>query len=192
MTSKKMQISLSETELTILKKLIGRTFEFIGGESLPDFLISDVIVLATDELAIKVSGDIFESEIEGYPENYSKVDITELTDSQVRTLRASGETYLEGAGLVVQDVSLVTRTTSEFKNGLQTWSIESLRAIVLNLGSTNLIVCRLGDHDEVLAASFVKNFSFSSLPAVSNYLEEDLETKYEFIETSISLLENNG
>ena len=192
MNSKKLKISPSETELALLRKLIGNTFEFIGGYSLPDFLTSDVIVIATDEIAIKVSGDIFEAEIEGYPENYSKVKITQLTDAQVRILRASGEIYPRGSGLVVQDVSLVIRTTSEFKNGIQTWSIESLRAIVLNLGSTNLIVSRLGDHDEVLAASFVKNFSFSSLPSVSNYLEEDLETKYEFTETSFSLFENNG
>jgi hypothetical protein len=179
---------LSEGELDLLKSLVSRKFAFIGGKSLPDFLISDVIVLATDEIAIKVSGDIFEAEIEGYPENYSKVNITELTDAQVRSLRSSGEIYPRGTGLVVQDVSLVTRTTSEFKKGTKTWSIESLRAIVLHLGSTHLIVRRLGDHDEVLAASFEEIFSVATLPNVSNYLEEDLETRYEFTEIARSIL----
>lgn len=192
MTSKFMQIKLSNTQVGVLKSAIGSTLEFVGGDSLPDFLISDVIVLGTSNLAIKLSGDIFESQIEGYPENYSKFNVSELSASQELRLRTAGNVYFQAPGQIIRGISFVTRTTSELKHGKQTWSIESLRSLVFDLGGSFLTVSRLGDHDEALRAAFSTKFSIADLPTVSSYLEEDLETKYQIHDSVCSIFDIDG
>lgn len=192
MTSKFMQIKLSNTEVEILKSSIGSTLEFVGGDSLPDFLISDVIVVGTSNLAIKLSGDIFEAQIEGYSENYAKFKVINLSASQEKRLRAAGDVYFQDPGQVIRGISFVTRTTSELKHGKPTWTIESLRSLVFDLGGSFLTVSRLGEHDEALRAVFSGKFSIADLPTVSSYLEEDLETKYHIHDSVCSIFDIDG
>lgn len=80
-------------ELGFLKSLIGQEFKFVGGPEAPDFLISDIFVLACSKSAMVVSGSIVEiSGIDDF-DDFSKMSVEEASADILAATLKSGNMF---------------------------------------------------------------------------------------------------
>lgn len=179
------EISTSDKEL--LTPLIGSVFRFLGGKDLPEFLMASQIVVSTTGADICFEGDVTQSSVEGYVENYSKIKLNSASQKELSSLQARGHIYYQRAGDVIRNVFLVRRVITEFRHGLKMWSLATTRAIVFDFGASQIAISKLGEHDEALAVTETNGFDISKLPETSNYFESDLETEYQVHDELVGL-----
>ncbi len=177
----------SDIERRHLAALIGSKFRFLGGKNLPEFLMASQLVISTSKGDLIFEGDVVESEIEGYVENYSKIKVSAPTHNEISNLQSRGHVYFQHAGDVIQAVYILRRVITELKHGVASWSIATSRAVVLDFGSAQFCISKLGEHDEALAVTEMDGFDMDKVPQTSNYFEIDLETAYQVQEELIHL-----
>ncbi|MFM2184552.1 MAG: hypothetical protein RIS55_200 [Actinomycetota bacterium] len=178
---------LSELEIEKLESLIGGTLEFLGGDHLPDLMFASQFVVFTNRCALVFQGDVVQADLEGYVENYSRIRVVQVDEAEVSRLGALGRLSFDGPNQVIQNVEILRRTITEYKNGVVTWQLQTSRAVVLDLGTTNLCFSKLGEHDEALAVTSLLEFQSSKLPTTSSYFETDFKTSYVIREDLFSL-----
>jgi hypothetical protein len=187
MIEPQISTEFSAVERQHLAALIGSKFLFLGGKDLPEYLMASQLVISTSNGDLCFEGDVVESEIEGYVENYSKIKVSAPTKKEISNLQSRGHVYFKHAGEVIIAVYIVRRVITELKHGVPSWSIATSRAVVIDFGSTQLCVSKLGEHDEALAVTEMDGFDIDKLPETSSYFEIDLETGYQVQEDLIRL-----
>lgn len=182
-----MSTEFSEVEIQHLSALIGSRFHFLGGMDLPDFLMAAQVVISTSENDLVFEGDIVVSDFQDYAENYSKITVRPASTSELSNLITGGNVYSQHSGAVILDVYIVRRLIAELKTGSPSWLLSTSRAVVLDLGSTQLCLSKLGEHDEALAITNMRGFEISKVPSTSNHFEAELGVKYEVRDETISI-----
>jgi hypothetical protein len=182
-----MSTEFFEVEIQQLSALIGSRFHFFGGIDLPDFLMAAQLVISTSEHDLVFEGDIAVSDFQGYAENYSKITVRPASTSELTNLIAAGNVYSEHSGTVIRNVYVVRRLITELKNGSPSWLLSTSRAVVLDLGSTQLCISKLGEHDEALAITNMSGFNISKVPDTSNYFEAGPGIAYQVSDETISI-----
>jgi|LauGreDrversion4_2_1035121.scaffolds.fasta_scaffold121367_3 hypothetical protein len=174
-----MSTEFSDSENQQLSELIGSKLLFVGGKDLPEFLVASQIVISTTKGALVFEGDVVESGFEGYVENYSRIRVHPSPAKEVSNLQIRGNVYFQHAGELIRNVYVVRRVITELKQGVPSWTLATSRAVVLDFGTTQLCLSKLGEHDEALAITDMHGFEIGKVPETSSYFEVDLETGYQ-------------
>lgn len=192
MNMSQISTEFSREDIQNLSGLIGSQYLFVGGKDVPEYLMASQFIISTTYGSLIFEGDVVEADFEGYLENYSRIDIRKASVKDISSLESRGQVFRRHSGSNILDVLVVRQVITEFFHGQPTWSLATSRAIILDLGQTQLCLSKLGQHDEALAITEQHGFDIEKLPSTSNYFEPNLETEYRFEQKLISLGSANG
>lgn len=170
--------TIGETEMSILRGIVGNEFLFIGGPEVPEFLASDFFVVGTSGLAVSVSGSMTELVIDSLPEDFSKFEIEVSGAAIVASTKKSGNMFLLNRKGPITGISIVKEKLSNFSHGIEKWSCKTDVAIVVHL-QDGYVVIRLVSHSvETILVEYVREFSLASFEKPSSRFENDLFDSY--------------
>lgn len=184
-----METTLSNLQIEVLASFIGEEFELIGGESLPEFLMSSSISVFTKNRSVKIFGKVVDGDFEGFDNEYSIFGVSENTPKVIEDILASGNTYNNCQGQTIQDVHIVREMITEFTGQSSTWSLISDVAIVFELTDSAIVISFLSHNTEALRATFAESVNLESVPATGNDFDDDLQNSYEFKRQIFSISE---
>lgn len=165
-------------ELGFLKSLIGQEFKFVGGPEAPDFLISDIFVLACSKSSIVVSGSIVEiSGIDDF-DDFSKMSVEEASADILAATLKSGNMFLLNRRSEITGVSLVRETLVHEENGSPKWSFTSDVGLIVHLVGGDIVLRMLSLSVEAIAVKFVERFTVEEFEEPSNIFENELINSY--------------
>jgi hypothetical protein len=162
---------LSTQERSLLKKLIGQEFRFIGGPFVPDFLVSDHFIIATPSFGLTVHGDIHDSPFGETLLDYSHFVVRKAECREIEATLASGNVFLEQCRSQITEVLLVRETISYKYMSIWRRSYQSDVAIALRLVQGYVVLRLLSHSVEAISAEMLAEFDLSSFESPSNAIQ---------------------
>lgn len=174
-----MENQFSTLELTEFTKLVGANFEYLAGPTLGADLVSDLIILCTTTGNIAIQGDICELDFEGFTETYSKLIVNPKSEKYLGEAKNNGNLFFFKAGEKISSVMILRNFVTCFENHKLSWEYVSDAGLILKMESGYLAITKLGQHDELLAVTYLDELDMSQLPNLTSAFQDSLETQIE-------------
>ena len=170
--------TFSEHELKALKSLVGQEFKFIGGREVPDFLVSDSLVLGASNTALAFSAAMKDVTINGAIEEFSFLFVEVANEDVVAETLKSGNMFLLNLRHEITGISIVRETLTHFVKNLPSWTLSADVALVLHLVEGNVMLRLVSHSVEAIAVEYAHDFSLSSFEKPSSRFKNDLFDAY--------------
>lgn len=183
--------TVSSKACSLLASLIGEEFKFVGGVNLPEYLVSDNLVVETSGQVISIYGDI-EEEALGINslDDFSFLVVEPAEPDEIVSVHNSGNMYLLDKRARIKGVSLIRNQISMKKTGDRSWELAWDSGIVLHLETGSIVVNFLSLSSEVLRVDFLDEFSLEEVAQPTFGYEDSLLSQFQVTRTLIDLIQD--
>lgn len=182
-----MKNIFSNLDIAKLQGLVGSELSYVAGPQLWEFLNSDLIFVSAGSKKLSFQGDIFPESFEGFESDYSRIKLSEPTNSEVDAAVKVGAAYYFHSGEVINRVFVIRDLIRYIGSKRESWEYVTDSGVVFQLTGGALAVTKLGHHDEMLQVTYLDELSVGLLPVTVGHFESDLFQKYEFSRELIPL-----
>jgi hypothetical protein len=177
---------LSLDELELLAQLQGSELTFYGGPNLGNFQTATCIVICSSKSKLEISGDVLFETFQGYPNEYSKLEIHAAKPETLSETVAQGNTYLFHHGETIIGVEVVEETVEEWVGGKNTWVYRTDVAVILKFETGFISISKLHHNHEVLHVEHSANQQEMGSIQIESFFEEDLLTTYKVSQRTLN------
>ncbi len=181
-----MRNTFSPQDLDLLRSFIGSQLSFVAGPDLWEPLSADLIFVVCGERGLELRGDIFQDSFEGFESDYSKINFSEITQSEVLEATQRGFRYLIHAGELVTGVAILRNQVKHSGKNGNDWDYTSDSGVIFYLSEGALAVTKLGHHDELLQVTYQEKID-EALAELNSHFESDFDDQYEFTRVLVPL-----
>jgi len=174
----KINKTLDAAQARLLQTLIGSEFLFVGGENLPDYLVSDSLVVSTSGASVLIMGDVEEQALgPDSLDDFAFLVVKPATEGLLEHIRNAGKTYLIDKRSVIRGMSVIRENRSSSNLGFEEWSLlwDSALIIYLEVGEILITFGSMGM--EILQVHEYSGDSPSNYPIPVSWYEDDLQVK---------------
>jgi hypothetical protein len=184
-----MENIFSKTERQMLASLVGEKFLCITGKNLGSELVSDEIVINTQNKELKLQGSLYESDFAGFADDYGKLKMALPTQEEKLFFSQDSDSFMHRYTSEINRVFIVRETLTKKSGTDIQWSYVSDVGVVFALDN-GFVCCTLLSHgNELFVAEHKTNFLLDELEPTTSSFADDLfstyETKREVIELGI-------
>ena len=181
--------TISNDAHKLLKSLIGEDFLFVGGVNLPDYLVSDNLIVETSGAALSIYGDLEEQALgPDSDDDFSFFVVEAATIAETDSVHKSGNMYLLDKRSRINGISVIRDQISFTAGGVKRWELVWDSSIVLHLEMGAISISFLSLSAEGLRVDFFEEFSIAALPVPSSGYEDSLLSQYNTDRSVISIL----
>lgn len=145
-------------DTVLLSSLIGQEFLYVGGPEVPDYLVSDVIVLGASNSPLTISADIANFALGDGSEDISFMSISSNVMDSVIETEKSGRIFLSNYRSQITGVSLVRETATYNVPDELAWVLISDVAFVLHLLGGHIIFRKVSQSVEAISVTYSNDF----------------------------------
>jgi hypothetical protein len=171
-----------------LRSLIGQQFSFVGGVNLPDYLVSDSLIVETSSTSVSIYGDTEEQALgQGSSDDFAFFVIGDVGDKELETIHKSGNMYLLDKRSRITDIFVIRDFVSVVSENVTKWQLEWDSAIVIGLETGFVAISFLSLGAEALRVDFLDELALEMLPLPSSGYENSLLKQYNSRREIVSL-----
>ena len=174
-----MENILNIAERQLLASLVGEKFLFIAGKDLGSELVSDEIVINTQDKVLKLQGALVEDDFAGFVDDYGKLKVALATQEEKLFFSEGSDTFMHRYAAEINEVFLVRETLTK-KSGTNTlWKYVSDVGIVFALDKGFLCCTLLSHGNELFVVEHKNQFHLEELERTTSSFTDDLFATYE-------------
>ena len=201
MSEKVATSHLDAQSLKLLAALLGKQWQFVTGEPLPErpgsMAAFDEVLVAVDGDAVAVQSALRLLDFEGSDDEYPQLGVVPTDTRALDRARKSGRLSYRNRGAVVSQVYIVRERLSQLRNGEVQWTYSTDIGVVFGLSGVAVAVVKASHHVEALQVSFGASVEELDLPDRTiewdwdNEIGQEYRTRRDFIDVR-DCLEGSG
>ena len=156
-------LCFSNTDLKLLKSVVGQKWQYVIGNHLTEapgpspfiFAWDDMVFSAGDEV-LAVHSEMVERDFEGWKEIYPILSIVAAGELANRSDRTHHR-YFQYKGETIEEVYVVRNEIRRFMNDVPSWKLIADYGIVLKLDTGSMFIGKNNQRQEAMCARFANN-----------------------------------
>lgn len=174
-----MKQTFSESELDILRELIGQKFLYLTGTSSLD-LTAPVIYLVTDTCAVEINVQSEEQLFDGEYEEFAYLTIKRATLADVQIHLDEGLVNKKFMNERIKSVQLIHDEINGYFNNESNLIYASDSGVLIELENGRLAISKADHNLPLLIVSYPPEANVSEIPETESIFEEDLHQTFIF------------
>lgn len=171
--------TLDPESLVRLDGLRGQRWRYFGGPQVSDWMTGVSMLVATEDSALTISGEVDDLDFEGEEDSYSRLRVGQGSPG-IAAAATAGQAHHFYGGQEVRDVLVVRETVSQSIDGRATWTYTTDIAIVFALQTGVLAVAKVSHHSELLAAARADDLQALTIEEPSNIWSDEPGLEHDF------------